>query len=93
VGNAVAAKLSASAKVMPALTLYGAAVYAQRLEETAVGAGDDEALGTELDLLAMYAVTENVGINVGFGYLIPGDAYGDNIDNAWGATLHFNLNF
>ena len=44
VNNAIAGKVSCAAKVMPALTLYGAAVYAQRLEETAVGAGNDEAL-------------------------------------------------
>jgi hypothetical protein len=93
VNNAMAAKISCAAKVMPALTLYGAAVYAQRLEETAVGANNDEALGTELDLIAMYSVTENVGINVGFGYLMVGDAYGDNVDDPWGGTFHVNVNF
>ncbi|HEY6000141.1 MAG TPA: alginate export family protein [bacterium] len=92
VGNAVAGKVSAAVKVMPALTLYAAGIYGQRLQETAKGAGNDEALGEEFDVIAMYSMTENVGVNVGFAYLLPGDAYGD-LDNAWGATAQFNLTF
>jgi hypothetical protein len=93
VGNAMAGKVSCAATVMPGLSLYGAVVYAQRLEETAVGAGNDEALGLEFDLVAAYALSENVTVTVGGGYLSAGDYFGSDPDNPWGAVVAFTTKF
>ncbi len=92
VSNAMAGKLSVAAPAGP-LSLYGAVVYAQRLEETAVDAGNDEALGTEINLVANYAVSEKVTLTVGGGYLFPGDYYGDDAEDVWGAVVAFTTTF
>lgn len=92
VGNAMAGKVSVSAPVGP-ISFYGAVVYAQRLEETAVGAGNDEALGTEIDLVANYAINPNVTLTVGGGYLIAGDYFADDTDDPWGVVAAFTTKF
>lgn len=89
VQNAMAGKLSVTATPMKALTIYGAALYAARDE---VAAGVDDAMGTELDLIATYAITDAVSLTVGGGYLIAGDFYGD-VDDPWGAVAAFKVNF
>lgn len=95
-GNVVAGKLTVTAKPAPGLTIIGAAVYAQRLEDVknaATGAiTKADPLGVELDLVFVYAITPNVSWTIGAGYLIPGDFYGD-ADNALAAKSQFVLNF
>lgn len=87
--NAMAGKLSVSAAPMKGLSLYAAAVYATRDQ---VAAGKDKPMGTEIDLIATYAVTENVALTVGGGYLMVGDFYGD-VDNPLGAVVAFSTKF
>jgi hypothetical protein len=91
VKNAWAAKLSVVAQPVAGLTIVGAAVYASRLEDTATVKAD--ALGTEFDLIFIYAVTPNVSWTVGAGYLLPGDYYTGNPDNALAAVSNFTLKF
>lgn len=87
--NAMAAKLTVTAKPAAGLTIIGAAVYAARDQ---VAAGKKKPMGTELDLIFVYAITPNVSWTVGAGYLLPGDYYGD-VDNALAAKSQFVLNF
>jgi hypothetical protein len=93
VSNALAGKLTVVAKPVPALTIVGAAVYATRDK---VAAGVKKPMGTELDLIFVYAITPNVSCTVGAGYLITGDYYksgGKEADNALAATSQFVLKF
>lgn len=87
--NAMAGKVSVALSPMKGLSVYGAAVYAVRDQ---VAAGVDDAMGTELDLVATYAITENVSWTVGGGFLMAGDFYGD-IDDPWGAVSNFTVKF
>lgn len=87
--NAMAGKASASIAPMAGLSLYGAVVYAVRDQ---VGAGVDDQMGTEFDLVANYGIAQNVTLTVGGGYLIAGDYYGD-IDDPWGAVVAFTTKF
>jgi len=91
VGNALAGKLSLVAVPAPGLTLVGAVVYAQRLEATATGGADP--LGVEFDFVVMYAITPNVSLVVGAGYLLPGDYYAGDPSNALAATSQFVVKF
>jgi hypothetical protein len=88
--NGLAGKVSFNAVPMPGLSLYGAAVYAQRLEDTKTTKADP--LGTEIDLVMNYSVTPNVTLTLGAGYLIAGDFYGD-VDNPWGTVAAFTTKF
>jgi len=96
VGNAVAGKLTVTAKPAAGLTIAGAAVYAQRLEDVkdaktgAITKADP--LGIELDLIVAYAITPNVTWKVGAGYLLTGDFYGD-ADNAMALSSNFTVKF
>lgn len=87
--NAMSGKLSVSAAPMKGLSLYAAALYATRDK---VAAGKDKQMGTEIDLIASYAVTENVSLTVGGGYLMAGDFYGD-VDNPLGGVVAFTTKF
>lgn len=88
--NAAAGKFSLSATPAPGLSLYGAVVYASRLEDTAKHAADP--LGTEIDLVLTYAITPNVSWTVGGGYLMAGDFFGD-VNDPWGAVSAFTVKF
>jgi hypothetical protein len=89
-GNGYAGKVSVSMSPLKGLSLYGAVVYAARLEDTATAEADP--LGTEFDLIATYGITDNVSLTVGGGYLMAGDFYGD-VDNPWGAVAAFTTKF
>ena len=89
VGNAIAAKVSATMKPMDNVSVTGAAIYATRDQVTA---GMDKAMGTEIDLIVVYGVTEAVNVIIGGGYLMAGDYYGD-VDNPWGAMVATVVNF
>lgn len=84
VSNAWAGKLSASMELMKGFNLTLAGVYAARLEDTVAHKADP--LGTEFDLVASYAVNENVSIVAGVGYLSVGDYYGD-VENPMGVMV------
>ena len=88
--NAWGAKATVSAPLMPGLTLYGAAVYAARLED--VGKQKADPLGTEFDVWANYAITPNVSWLVAVGYLVAGDFYGE-VDNPVGVMSAFSVKF
>jgi len=91
--NAMAGKLSVTAAPVKGLTIYGAAVYATRDQ---VAKGADKPMGTEIDLVATYAITETVNLTVGGGYLMAGDFYNNgpkDIENPWGAVCAFTTKF
>ncbi len=91
--NAMAGKVTVVAKPAPGLTVVGAAVYAARDK---VAAGVSKGMGTEFDLIFVYAITPNINWTVGAGYLLVGDYYkagGKEADNALAATSQFVLNF
>lgn len=88
--NGYAAKASCTVVPMPGLTLYGAIVYASRLEDTKAANADP--LGTEIDLVGTYAITPNVSWTLGGGYLVAGDFYGD-VDNPFGFVSNFTVKF
>ena len=90
VSNAWACKFSGALGPAPGLSLYGAVVYAARLQDTATKAADP--LGTEIDIVGSYAITPNVSWTIGGGYLIAGDYFGNN-DNPWGAMSAFTVKF
>ena len=94
--NAWGTKLSCSAAPMQGLTLYGAAVYASRLEDvknatTGVVTPADP-LGIEIDITATYAITPNVSWTVGGGFLVAGNYFGDMKD-PWGLMSAFTVKF
>ena len=89
VNNALAVKGSVTAKPAPKLTLIGAAVWAQRDQ---VADGMDEALGIELDAIAVYNLYDNLSYTLGFGYLLAGDNLGD-IDDPWGVLNRIMVKF
>ena len=75
---------------MKGLSFYGAAVYATRDQK--VGTNNEKGLGTELDLVGNYAITDNVSWTIGGGYLMAGNYYGD-VKNPWGAVSAFTVKF
>lgn len=93
VSNAAGAKLSAVAVPVTGLTLIGNLLYASRLE-TGDGA---EAMGFELDFIAMYNLTANVGLTAGIGTAFLGehfeDAAGDTPSNPIGMVAGVKVNF
>jgi hypothetical protein len=92
--NAWAGKVSVKWAPSPALSIYGAALYASRDQ---VKDGVDEAMGTEFDLTATYAITPNVSLTLGGGYLMAGDYYNTglakDIEDPWGAVCAFTTKF
>jgi hypothetical protein len=88
-GNAMAGKVSVTLVPMQGLSVYAAALYAAHDQ---VAAGVDEAMGTEFDIVANYAITPNVTWTVGGGFLMAGDFYGD-VDDPWGAVSAFTVKF
>jgi hypothetical protein len=88
--NAIAGKFSVSAAPAPGLSLYGAVVMATRDQKEA--GNNEKGLGTEVDLVATYAITPNVSWTVGGGYLMAGDFYGD-VDDPWGVKSQFLVKF
>jgi len=99
VANAVAGKFSAVyAAPIKGLTIIGNALYASADK---VADGVDKAMGTELDLIAVYGITDNVSVTAGVGYAILGDywkgklgaAAGDVPDNPIGTVVAFNVKF
>ena len=93
--NAFGVKASVSTTLMPGLTLYGAALYASRLEDQKNAAGvmtKADPLGTEIDVVGNYAITPNVSWTIGIGYLVAGDFFG-NVDNPVGAMSAFTVKF
>lgn len=91
VGNAIAGKLTLVAKPATGLTLVGAAVFATRDQK--VAGNNEKGMGTEFDLIAIYAITPNVNWTIGAGYLLPGKFYPSTNDNALAATSQFVLKF
>jgi len=98
VNNALALKASGTFAFTPQLTFMGALVWAQADEKyinrggVKVATTDDD-MGFEVDLLAKYAVTANVTVQAGFGYLAAGDFYGNNVDDPWVGTAHAVVTF
>lgn len=90
VQNALALKASAGYAVTKQFSLWAAGVWAQA-DETA--AGQDDSLGVEADVLAKYAVNENVTLQAGFGYLWIGDYFGDNADDPMVVTAQAVVTF
>jgi hypothetical protein len=70
--NAMALKASATFAFSKQLSLMGAAVWAQADEKGTRGSDD---MGIEFDALLKYAMTENVTLQTGIGYLAAGDYY------------------
>jgi hypothetical protein len=70
--NALALKASGTFAFTKQLSLMGAVVWAQA-DETA--ANQDSDMGIEIDALLKYALTENVTLQTGVGYLSVGDYY------------------
>jgi hypothetical protein len=94
--NAWGIKPSVSVPLMPGLSLYGAIVYASRIEDvknaTSGAITTADPLGTEVDIILNYAITPNVSWTIGGGYLVAGDFYGKN-DNPLGVMSAFAVKF
>jgi hypothetical protein len=81
--NALALKASGTFAFNKQFSLMGALVWAQADQ---VVSGRDDDMGVEGDLLAKFALNENVTLLGGFGYLAAGDYFGKNLDDPWVAT-------
>lgn len=94
VTNAAAGKLSFTVSPVKGFTIIAAAVFAQALEDVKIGTTTHKAdnLGTELDLVAVYSITENVYFLGGVGYLMAGDFFGD-VDDPLGVMGSLNVKF
>jgi len=96
VANALAAKLSAVMTPMPQLTLVGNLLWA-RADKVPDGVKKD--LGIEADIVAIYAVTENVSVTGGLGYMVLGKAWdgtgenGEDPSNPLGVMMAFTTKF
>jgi hypothetical protein len=89
VNNALALKASGTFAASQQLSFMGALVWA-KADQTR--ANQDSDMGVEIDLLAKYALTANVTVQAGFGYLAAGDFY--NVDNdPWVGTAHAIVTF
>lgn len=87
--NALAAKASATFAFSNQLSLMGAVVWAQADEK---GARKDDDMGIEFDALLKYAMTENVTLQTGVGYLAAGDYFGE-VDDPMVVTAHAVVTF
>jgi len=94
VTNAVAGKASFTIKPTKTFSLIVAGVYAQALEDvkTAKATIKADSLGTEIDLVAVYNITDNVYFLGGAGYLVAGNFFG-NVDNPMGVMGSLNVKF
>lgn len=94
VTNALAGKASFTIKPTRSFTLILAGVYAQALEDVKVGTATIKAdpLGIEVDVVAVYNITDNVYFLGGAGYLMAGDFFG-NVDNPLGVMGSLNVKF
>jgi hypothetical protein len=91
--NAMALKASATFAASKQLSFMGALVWAQA-DQTRQG--QDDNMGIEVDALAKYALTENVTLQAGVGYLSAGDYYevlGQNPDDPLVVTAHAIVTF
>lgn len=73
--NITAANIGVSFKPMDKLTL-GADVWYAMLNEVATG--QDDELGTEIDLKAQYMIFDNLALDLVGAYLVAGDATGED---------------
>lgn len=74
ISNLMALNVGATIKPMDKLTLKADLWYASLVEDAANGETD---LGVEVDLMATYAIMDNLKIDVVAAYLMAGDAVGD----------------
>lgn len=87
--NITAVKIGASYKAMDKLTVYGDVWYAMLSE---VATGQDDELGTEIDLRARYMLFENLALDVVGAYLVAGDATNKD-DNPYEIGTQLELKF
>lgn len=102
VANSYAGKASVTITPVKGLAIIGAAVYAAAIEDVVVKTTKDgvttsttheaDALGTELDLLVKYNLTDNVYFLGGVGFLMAGDFFG-NVDDPMGLMGSLVVNF
>ena len=99
VRNAITGKFSAVFATTRKLSITAAGLYAAADQTKA---GVDKVMGWEFDLVAAYAVTENVSVTVGVGYAVLGDYWktapiaagtGRTPDNPLGAVVAFATRF
>ncbi len=86
--NGYGAKVGAGIKAGP-VDLGAALIYAAAVEESATG----DQIGLEADLTAQYMLNEKVSFNAAFGYLDPGDYFGDNLDPITVVMGKFQITF
>jgi hypothetical protein len=90
--NALALKASGTWAFTKQFSLMAAGVWAQADEAVA-----DDDMGVEVDVLAKYAMTENVTLQAGLGYLAAGDYFrgpgGQTVDDPMVATAHAIVKF
>lgn len=87
ISNIMAANVGVTVKPMDKLTLTGDVWYAQLAEKV----GNEDVLGTEIDLKATYMVLDNLKLDVVAAYLIAGDATGEEDPIEIGTQLSFSF--
>ncbi len=90
ISNIMAANLGVTVKPMDKLSLTADLWYAELAEDNAAG---DSVLGTEIDLIATYALMENLKLDVVGAYLFAGDATYKGANDADPYELGTRLSF
>ncbi|AQV02424.1 MULTISPECIES: alginate export family protein [Desulfococcus] len=82
ISNVWAANLGVAVKPMDKLKVALDVWYAALAEKIEVaGGGEEDVLGTEVDLVITYEVVENLNLDLVGAYLFAGDATTENLDN------------
>ena len=96
ISNVWAANLGASVKPMDKLKVTLDVWYASLVEDIATPKGDEDVLGTEVDLVVTYEVVQNLNLDLVGAYLFAGDATTMNSDddaNPWELGARLSLAF
>ncbi|MCX7794413.1 MAG: alginate export family protein [Thermodesulfovibrionales bacterium] len=89
--NTMYVKLGASAKPIPNLTASLDLYWLRAIED--FGPGNDSDIGIEIDPKISYQLDKNLRYFIEGGYLIAGDAWGNNADDAWAFRHGIVLSF
>jgi len=89
ISNLTYVKLTAAAPVTDAVSLNGALLWMTLTEEVA----NEDAVGTEIDAKMTYKMARNLNYWIEGGYLMAGDAYGNDVDDAYAIRHGIELSF
>lgn len=91
ISNVMAVNVGTTLKPMDKLTLTGDVWYAQRVEDINVNGSMENSLGVEVDVVASYAIMDNLTLDVIAAYLFAGDATGTEDPMELGTQLSLSF--